>query len=194
VLRLVRAEGVRTITITGPPGIGKRRFAAEVAAELRPDEQIDLAAAEEPRGVAGEWTYRLRPLAEAPAVELFRQHAEAADPGFDAPYAEIARVCRRIGRLPLAIELAAARPRDALAELAERPSALAEVVAWTCARLGAREREVLAAVARDPAAAGRDSLASGLAALAALHLVDLSETGLSVHPSVARIATRSRTR
>jgi len=131
VLRLVRVDGVRSITITGPEGIGKRRFAAAVREELRSDEEVELVTAEEPLGTPGERVYRLRPLAEAPAVELFRHHAEAAAPGFDAPYAEIARLCRQIGRLPLAIELAASRPAAALAELADRPRSLAEVAAWS---------------------------------------------------------------
>lgn len=130
-LRLVRVDGVRALTITGPPGVGKRRFAAEVASELRADEHVDLATAEEPRAVPGERVYRLRPLAEAPAVELFRQLADEAAPGFDAPYAELARICRRIGRLPRAIELAAAKPHEALAELGERAWTLPELLEWS---------------------------------------------------------------
>ncbi len=63
-----------------------------------------IATAREPLGVPGEQVYRLRPLAEAPAVELFREHA----PGSGASYAELAARVRAVGRLPAAIERAAA--------------------------------------------------------------------------------------
>jgi hypothetical protein len=184
VLRLVRVDGVRMLTVTGPPGIGKRRFVGEVAAELRPDEQVELRSAEGPLGLPRERVYRLRPLAEAPAVELFRQVADGAAPGFDAPYAEIARVCRRIGRTPLAIELAAARPAEALAELGDRPWALPEILAWTCARLGPPERELLTAVARNPAGVDGDAVV----ALEALNLVERSNAGVTIHAAVRSFA------
>jgi predicted ATPase len=66
--------------------------------------------------IAGEREYSLRPLAEAPAVELFRQRAAASAPDFDASYAELADVCARLDSLPLAIELAAARAKTLTAE------------------------------------------------------------------------------
>jgi predicted ATPase len=68
-----------------------------------------LATSREPLKIAGEREYPLRPLAEAPAVELFRQRAEAVLPGFSADYGRLAEICRRLDSLPLAIELAAAR-------------------------------------------------------------------------------------
>jgi predicted ATPase len=68
-----------------------------------------LATSREPLKIAGEHEFPLRPLAEAPAVELFRQRAEAVLPGFSADYGELAEICRRLDSLPLAIELAAAR-------------------------------------------------------------------------------------
>jgi predicted ATPase len=68
-----------------------------------------LATSREPLKIAGEREFPLRPLAEAPAVELFRQRAEAVLPGFTADYAQLAEICRRLDSLPLAIELAAAR-------------------------------------------------------------------------------------
>jgi predicted ATPase len=135
-LQLVRRDGARLVTLTGPAGIGKTRLALELVAELAGSAQLfdaleaggsaaaDVAAllrgvpdavavvtSREPLGLAGEREYRLRPLAEAPAVELFRLHAEADDPGFDASYADLAVLCRRLGGLPLAIELAAARAK-----------------------------------------------------------------------------------
>ena len=122
VLRLFVREGARVVTITGPDGVGKTRFAQEVVAELEgevellddalaaqlPTDSRVVATSREPLGAPGEHSYRLRPLAEAPAVELFRQLATAANPAFDASYEEIAAACVRLGRLPGAIVQAAA--------------------------------------------------------------------------------------
>jgi predicted ATPase len=176
VLRLVGVERARVVTITGPGGIGKTRFALEAAAGLVEDfshgvwfvglaplrdpelvvptiastlgarkelrdhigerellllldnfEQIVDAATDvaellaacanlvvlvtsrEPLHIAGEREYQLLPLPESPGVELFRQRASAVVQAFDADYAELAEICRRLDSLPLAIELAAAR-------------------------------------------------------------------------------------
>jgi predicted ATPase len=121
VLRLFRRNGARLVTITGPAGVGKSRFALEVVAELEgdvslvdgasrvPTDSRVLATSRERLGLPGERVYRLRPLAEAPAVELFRQRATEANPSFDASYAELAAVCERLGRLLGAIVQAAAR-------------------------------------------------------------------------------------
>jgi predicted ATPase/class 3 adenylate cyclase len=68
-----------------------------------------LTTSREPLRVAGEREFPLKPLAEAPAVELFRQRAEAVLPGFSADYGRLAEISRRLDSLPLAIELAAAR-------------------------------------------------------------------------------------
>jgi predicted ATPase len=122
VRRLVKVDGARLVTVTGPPGIGKTRFANECARELAVRVADDatptdvgalggaaavIATAREPLGLDGEHVYELRPLAEAPAVELLRASAEALDPDFDAPWAELARVARRVGRVPAALEAAA---------------------------------------------------------------------------------------
>jgi predicted ATPase len=191
VLRSLRT-GTRVLTVTGPGGIGKTRFALEAAAESIDDfrdgvwwvglapvrdptlvlptiasvvgakgtlsdalkgkrllllldnfEQVVEAARElaelqqacaevvvlvtsrEPLHIDGEREYALPPLPEAPAVELFRQRAEATTPGFDADYRALVEVCDRLDSLPLAIELAAARTKalsvaDLLDRLGER--------------------------------------------------------------------------
>ncbi len=187
-LRLIRGDGARLVTLTGPGGIGKTRLALELALELVGEfahgvwfvdlsavpsadlvettiattvgakvylvehigdrdvavvldnfEQVIAAAADVARllancerlvvivtsretlHVAGEHEYVLRPLAEAPAVELFRQRAEAAGGEVAPSYAEVADVCARLDALPLAIELAAARTKTlAPAELRAR--------------------------------------------------------------------------
>jgi predicted ATPase/DNA-binding SARP family transcriptional activator len=82
-----------------------------------------LATSREPLGVAGEAAYLVPPLdlppesagAQAiswsPAVQLFVDRASAARAAAtaDAPVEAIARICRALDGLPLAIELAAAR-------------------------------------------------------------------------------------
>src|SRR5439155_13636729 len=86
-----------------------------------------LATGREPLGVTGEVTWRIPPLALPPegerdserlgaydSVRLFGERARAARPGFrlDAASAPVvARICRRLDGLPLALELAAARVR-----------------------------------------------------------------------------------
>jgi predicted ATPase len=56
----------------------------------------------------------IRAILEAPAVQLFRDRARSADPGFDVTddnAEDVARICRALEGVPLAIELAAARIR-----------------------------------------------------------------------------------
>ena len=74
--------------------------------------------------ISGEHEYHVEPLPDADAISLFTERARAVVPGF-APDGAVAEVCRRVDRLPLAIELAAARvrllsPRDLLARLDQR--------------------------------------------------------------------------
>jgi predicted ATPase len=103
------------VTLTGPAGVGASRLARDFAREhggvvvlddARAGDVPDapaIATAREPLGVPGERVYPLRPLAEAPAVELFREHA----PALDASYAELAQRVRALGLLPAAIVRAA---------------------------------------------------------------------------------------
>ena len=84
-----------------------------------------LATSREPLRVRAEVEYPLKPLAEAPAVELFRQRAREVDPEFEVEYDLLTELCDRVERIPLAIELAAARvkvlsPTELLARLDRR--------------------------------------------------------------------------
>ncbi len=83
-----------------------------------------LATSREPLGVEGERSWPVRPLDGADAVRLFEDRARLVAPSFgvtDANRAEVAEVCAKLDRLPLAIELAAARMRIlSVRQLAER--------------------------------------------------------------------------
>jgi predicted ATPase len=70
-----------------------------------------LATSREPLRISHEKEYALDPLPEAPAVELFRHRAAAVAPDVAVGYALAAEICLQLDRLPLAIELAAARSR-----------------------------------------------------------------------------------
>jgi non-specific serine/threonine protein kinase len=71
-----------------------------------------LATSRESLGVAGETVWRLEPLGAEDASRLFVQRARQRDPSFlpgEKTETTIAEICARLDRLPLAIELAAAR-------------------------------------------------------------------------------------
>ncbi|MFD3458880.1 BTAD domain-containing putative transcriptional regulator [Nocardia fluminea] len=73
-----------------------------------------LATSREPLGLAGEAVWTVPPLSQSDAEQLFTLRATAAAPGFtvtDANAAAIATICRRLDRIPLALELAATRVR-----------------------------------------------------------------------------------
>jgi predicted ATPase/class 3 adenylate cyclase len=125
-----------------------------------------LATSREPLRIAGEREFPLKPLAEAPAVELFRQRAEAVLPGFSAEYGRLAEICRRLDSLPLAIELAAARvkvlPPGELLErldqrlpiltasrrdLPERQQTLRATIEWSYELCSAEEQKLFARIA-----------------------------------------------
>jgi predicted ATPase/DNA-binding SARP family transcriptional activator len=83
--------------------------------------------------LSGEYVYPVEPLAEDDACNLFLERARAAEPRFrtdDDDRETIAAICRRIDRLPLAVELAAPHMRtlntgELLARLEERLPLLA---------------------------------------------------------------------
>jgi predicted ATPase len=232
VLRLVQGD-TRVVTIVGPGGVGKTRFALETAAEAAdsfPDgvwfvdlspvrdarlvlptvahalgvdgdlerhlrdcvclllvdnfEQVVGAAADlaplvascpdvrvlvtsrEPLRIAAEREYELRPLPESPAVELFRQRAGVAAPDGEIDFDLAAQICDALDRLPLAIELAAARVRvlepvallERLEErlpllvtrardVPERQRALHATIAWSYELLDETEQRLFRALA-----------------------------------------------
>ena len=85
--------------------------AAAIAALLAAAPRLRiLATSRVPLRIAGEHELRVEPLALDDAVALFEQRARAVRPGFVAD-ASLATVCERLDRLPLALELAAARVR-----------------------------------------------------------------------------------
>jgi predicted ATPase/DNA-binding SARP family transcriptional activator len=69
-----------------------------------------LGTSRAPLHLLAEHEYPLGPLAEGDAAELFRLRAKAVRPDFSAD-GEVDEICRYLDRLPLAIELAAARVR-----------------------------------------------------------------------------------
>lgn len=85
-----------------------------------------LVTSQEPLAIAGEQLWRLPPLSPDEAEALFLDRARAIDPDFGAEPAErapVAEICARLDRLPLAIEMAAARaPMLGSAELLARLS------------------------------------------------------------------------
>lgn len=73
-----------------------------------------LVTSRAPLSIRAERQFILDPLAEADAVQLFFQRAHAAGAGLAADEADAAiysAICRRLDRLPLAIELIAVRAR-----------------------------------------------------------------------------------
>jgi predicted ATPase len=110
-----------------------RAGAAAAAAALAAPEVRVLATSRESLGVAGEHVFTLAPLAEGDAVQLFAARAAAVRTGFELTgdnAGDVARLCRRLDGLPLAVELAAARarslsPREIADRLDERFALLA---------------------------------------------------------------------
>src|SRR5512133_1284493 len=83
-----------------------------------------LTTSREPLHVAGEWECAVPTLTEDAAVRLFHERAAAVRPNL-ATNGEVVEICARLDRLPLAIELAAARvkvlePAEMLTRLERR--------------------------------------------------------------------------
>ncbi|MFG3258908.1 ATP-binding protein [Streptomyces sp. NPDC048172] len=73
-----------------------------------------LATSREPLGLAAETVWTVPPLPQAEAEELFAARAAAAAPGFavtEDNAEAVATICRRLDRIPMALELAATRVR-----------------------------------------------------------------------------------
>jgi predicted ATPase len=124
-----------------------------------------LATSREPLGLAGEHVFAVPRLDEGQAVALFTERARAVVAGFEANDV-VAEICERLDRVPLAIELAAARvsslppeallrrlekrlplltsgPRDA----PERQRTLRATIDWSYDLLEETERTLFARVA-----------------------------------------------
>jgi predicted ATPase len=108
-----------------------------------------LATSREPLGVEGEQVVALGPLGPE-AVELFADRARLAVWDFeltDDTAADVGRICERLDRLPLAIELAAARIRSlSAAEIVEHLDHRFELLARPRARGEERHRTLRATV------------------------------------------------
>jgi predicted ATPase len=113
-----------------------------------PDARV-LATSREPLGIEGEQVVTLGPLGPE-AVELFADRARLAVWDFeltDATTEDVARICERLDRLPLAIELAAARIRSlSPAEIVEHLDHRFELLARPRARGEERHRTLRATV------------------------------------------------
>ena len=128
-----------------------------------------LATSREPMRLRWELTYAVPALDPSTAVELFEERARAVDPRFaldDAGLAIVTELCDRLDRLPLAIELAAARCRaltprailarlerrlalltSSIADLPTRHQTLRATIAWSYDLLDDDERELFRALA-----------------------------------------------
>ena len=119
-----------------------------------------LVTSREPLHITGERVYPVEPLRPDEATLLFEERAAAVLPAFQ-PTPEVAAICERLDRLPLAIELAAARvvvldAADLLARLEERLPLLASrsrdaptrqktlraTIEWSYELLDAEEQEL----------------------------------------------------
>ena len=87
---------------------GAARLLAELVAAA-PSLRV-IATSREPLRVQGEVELDLPPLVSEEAVEFFCERARAVRPEVTAT-AAVAELCERLDRLPLALELAAARTK-----------------------------------------------------------------------------------
>ncbi len=116
-----------------------------------------LATSREPLGVESERVIAVEPLGVDAARAFFEMHAEGADAHLDADRELVDVLCARLDRLPLALELAAARARhlrlgELLARLGEGTGllgstrgdrrSLGDVADWSYQLLDAPERRM----------------------------------------------------
>ena len=144
-----------------------------------------------PLGLQAEQRFPVPPLAEQEAIKLFESRARARDPEFvitEQTLPTIETICRRLGGLPLAIELAAARIgvldpaglaarlSDALdlgpgpADAPERQRTLRATLDWSYELLDEPEREAFAAFGAF--AGGADLEAAEAVTQAPLHVIE----------------------
>ena len=94
--------------------------APQVATVLAMESRLNVVVTSRERlRIAGEHEWIVAPLAPGDAVALFDARARAADDRFQnaATHETVARICDRVDRLPLAIELAAARVKHVPADV-----------------------------------------------------------------------------
>ena len=159
-----------------------------------------LATSRQVLGVEGERVIAVMPLPEAAAVQLFVERAELVSPS-SAGTGAVARLCRQLDHLPLAIELAAAQTRvadpadletrldDRLLRLPRRGGlashhrSMAAAVAWSYERLSKPAQRVFDRLAIFPgpftveaaeAVCASDSVPASLVLSALGDLVDRS--------------------
>lgn len=122
-----------------------------------------LATSRAPFHISGEQIYPVAPLDEMAAVALFTARAQAIAPSFrltEVTQPAVAAICRRLDRLPLVIELAAARVRlfspqallvrleagglrelrDGPRDLPDRQRTLRDAIAWSYRILSTAEQ------------------------------------------------------
>jgi predicted ATPase/DNA-binding SARP family transcriptional activator len=176
-----------------------------------------LGTSRQPVGIRAERLYPVAPLPAPPAVELFAARARARDPAFglsDENAAGVAAVCERLGGLPLALELAAARlgvlspaalaerlddaldllghgPRDA----PERQQTLRATLDWSFDLLDEAERDAFTALGAfaggcelDAAEAVTEASLAVLEGLVAKSLVTARDARLSMLEPVRQYA------
>lgn len=144
---------------------------AEVAALLAATAGVVvLGTSRSPLRLRAEWVFHLKPLAIDSAVQLFRERA--AEAGVDSSgvqHESVARLCRSLDCLPLAIEIAAARSRvlppeallarpedafgllgDGATDMPERQRTLNAAIDWSYRLLDPPERSMFRCLAVFP--------------------------------------------
>ena len=106
-----------------------------------------VATSRVPLGLIGEHVYRLRPLdagdIESAAVQLFLERSGRTDEAEGAELDDVARLCRAVDGLPLAIELAATRAHLLTAgEMADRMRTSVSVIATRDPSVPERQRSL----------------------------------------------------